>query len=145
MNTPSHTEIFNVHLYMRHLRYSTSSNALYSCAYLYEHFIMWHHVLTMLQADTHTHMHSHLFLVNTVICVQSLTHMLLYVYKPIPENIYHLVLMHFCTPAHCQLCSKKQTSSFSRSKCRHSRSTTHSRVSTHSHTHTCTHGYSLMH
>ena len=78
-------------------------------------------------ASSHTRMHviscvrSHM---NTYLCVQT------------------DISRHFCTHAHIvQLYSKRQTSSFNRSKCRPSRSTTSSRVSlcTHTNTHTHTH------
>ena len=48
------------------------------------------------------------------------------------------IIKHITAHTHdVQLCSKKQTSSFNRSKCRPSRSTTLSRVSLYTHTHTC--------
>ena len=88
-------------------------------------------------ASSHTHMHviscvrSHM---NTYLCVQT------------------DISRHFCTHAHIvQLCSKRQTSSFNRSKCRPSRSATPSRVSlcthtnTHTHTHTQTHTHTHTH
>ena len=71
-------------------------------------------------------------------CVQS--HTVNFVHMPICFCVQTdtAIIKHITAHTHdVQLCSKKQTSSFNRSKCRPSRSTTLSRVSLYTHTHTC--------